>query len=108
MNKLLTSTRIPHTGRGRPLVSELSFNINPWRQKFHGDAMVKVSEIVLAEFIRQGSDTSPNNWFQVRTKDGRFIQSELYGKDRNILAIMNAMQAVGAKIYVRNYQCSSL
>lgn len=87
----------------RPLRDEPKFCINPWRERKQGDATVKVSEIAVAEFIRLNKrDDHPNNWFQVRTKDGRFIQSERYENDKTILTLMCSMQALGAMIYVRN------
>lgn len=84
---------------------DYQWEINPWRQRFEGDARVKLSEILYCEFVKQhGRDNYPGNWLTVHTKDGRNVQTELLRNQPGVLDMMHQMKSMGVRIAVIDVQ----
>lgn len=71
--------------------------INPWRHQRSKDAAVTPAQVGSVRYIYFGPDHK-DNWLEVHTLDGRFIQTELREHQGNIDAIGARLKTWGFSI----------
>lgn len=74
--------------------------INPWQQSRRGDALVKPSEIISAEFIESGAvgPWTKCGWLDVRTSDGRHLQSEFEEHQTDVRSLTQFLEHRGVAV----------
>lgn len=101
----MSLTRIARLAAASPqaLAGEQTFCINPWRERRHHDATVKLSNIRRAQLV--GFDHGGDGWLAVlthkehHTHDGkRVLTTELASNDPTVLDLSNRLRAAGVSV----------